>query len=118
VAAWKKCRELNRPVTFGVQKRLRLLWTRREQYNRKPLGSNRNKYKVGVIKGEIIIMTPTTHRVVREGDANRIAGRTVRTIMRGTAPPGQEAGCRGQMLREDMKGNYRRRGNNKKRELW
>jgi hypothetical protein len=73
---------------------------------------------VGVKKGEILITTPTSRQVVLEGEENRIAGRTVGTIMRATAPPGREAGCRGRMLREDMKGNYKRTGNNKKKERW
>jgi hypothetical protein len=72
VAVWEKCKEWNRPVRFGVQKQQRLLWTRQEQYNKKPLGSNRNKYKVGVIKGEILIVTPTTRPVVQEGDSNKV----------------------------------------------
>jgi hypothetical protein len=67
---------------------------------------------MGVIKGETPITTLTTRQAIREGGANRNAGRTVRITTRGKVPPDQELGCIDQMLREEMIGNIKRKGNN------
>jgi hypothetical protein len=86
VAVREKCKELNCPVTLGVQKQLRLLWIRRKQINEKSIGNAQSK--LGGSKDETQIMIHTITPVVQEiGDVNRIAGRAA-TIMSEIALPG------------------------------